>query len=65
MKWAFVIIGLLLLIIGLQSYLSNWGLPSSLADIFRILPVEGAGYRVVVMIVGALAFILGIRTSRN
>ena len=62
LKMELMAFGLIALFIGLYPILIE---RSALPDIFSILPVEGAGYRVVVMIVGALAFILGIRTSRN
>ena len=60
MKWAFVIIGLLLLIIGLQSYLSNWGLPSSLADIFSKIPTFGLNNWIFVA-VGAIVLLYGFK----
>ncbi len=57
-----MIFGLVALFIGLYPILLE---RSALPDVFSVLPVEGAGYRVVIMIIGALAFIIGIRTSRN
>ncbi len=62
MKWAFVIVGLLLLIIGLQSYLSRWGLPSGLVDVFSKIPTFGLNSWIFV-IAGAIVLLYGFKRS--
>lgn len=57
-----IIFGLLALFIGLYPLLLERKL---LPGLFQSLPVEGSGYRTVIMLVGALALVLGIRASQK
>ena len=41
MKWGFFLVGLLVLVIGLNPYLTEWGLPHSVTDIFSKVPTFG------------------------
>ena len=54
--------GVLALFVGLYPVLLERG---ALPPVFSILPVEGAGYRTVLMVLGGLALILGFRTTRR
>ena len=60
MKWAFAIVGLLLLIIGLQPYLPRWGLPSGLADVFSRVPTFGLNNWIFVA-AGAIVLLYGFK----
>ena len=62
LKWELLLFGLLALFIGLYPVLLEREL---LPTVFGMLPVAGAGYRTMVMVLGGLALIFGFRTTRH
>lgn len=62
LKWELIFFGFLALLIGLYPvFLQQETLPNFLT----FLPMDGAGYRVLVMLLGGLALVLGFRTTRR
>ena len=41
MRWGYFIIGLLVLLIGLRSYFSGWGVPIAIVDVLPKIPTFG------------------------
>ena len=62
LRFELIVFGLFVLFAGLYPVLLDHG---TLPAFFQLLPTEGAGYRVVVMTLGGLAVILGLRASRT
>ena len=62
LKWELIFVGFLALLIGLYPVFLQQG---TLPGFLTFLPGEGAGYRVLVMILGGLALVLGFRTTRH
>ncbi|MEK6839735.1 MAG: hypothetical protein AABX72_02240 [Nanoarchaeota archaeon] len=60
MRWSFLIVGLLLLLIGLKNYLSDWGLPTSIIEIFSTIPTFSLPSWVFI-IVGAILLVFAFR----
>ena len=62
LKLELLIFGFIILLLGLYPSLSQQGiLPSTL----QFLPLDGFGYQMMIVVVGALAFVIGFRTSRR
>ncbi len=62
MRFLMVLIGVLTALIGLLPFLERWGMmPGFLAG----LPTSGAGYQLIVVIIGLVIILYGLRASRN
>ena len=62
LKLELIIFGALALFVGLYPVLFE---KNALPTVLQFLPMGGAGYRIVIMILGGLALLLGFRTTRR
>jgi|GEM_PF-5721807 hypothetical protein len=62
LKMELVLFGILTLLVGIYPSLAQ---RSMLPAFLSFLPVEGLGYQSIIIVLGGLALLIGIRTSRR
>lgn len=60
LRLALILFGLLAILIGLYPFLRDWGF---LPALLQFLPPDGDGYRMIVLLLGLLMLVIGVRTK--
>ena len=60
LKTWLVVLGFLVVLVGFYPFVYDWGF---LPGFLLFLPMEGVGYRVIIVVLGLLAMIIGIKTK--